>query len=116
MGFAVEGSSSVGYPVRGIVRAADPDPGQEISGGDTTAPRLDPDASRHHFSIDYVPDPDGTGTLTVTLDGQPSSLQVTAQQRVDGATLTRFGICQFTDSGNGPSQAIYYDSLAYTAS
>jgi hypothetical protein len=114
VGFAVGGDSSVGYPVRGIVRAAAPDPGQKISSGDTTAPRLDPDASRHHFSIDYVPNPDGTGTLTVTVDGQPSILQVTAQQRADGATLTRFGICQ-SSSGNGPSQVIYYDSLAYTA-
>src|SRR2546421_4056559 len=79
--------------------------------GDTTAPRLNPDASRHRFTIDYVPNADGAGTLTVSVDGQASTLQVTAGQRADEAILTRFGICQFANSGNGPAQTIYYDAF-----
>jgi hypothetical protein len=109
LGVAVEGPSREGfyfyplYRVRGDGQA-------HASGKDS--PRILPDGSAHEWSLDYVPNPDGGGRITVTLDKNSVRLDLGANHRARGARFDRFGIVTTWIDGNG--QHIYFDDLTYT--
>src|SRR2546422_9031521 len=80
VGAAIEGPSAGGsylYPTYGVnqegVRA---DGGR----GTPTPPYIYPDGESRHWTLDYHPDGNGgTGSITVTLDGQAGTLSLDAR-------------------------------------
>jgi hypothetical protein len=66
------------------------------------------------FKVEYDPKANNNiGRLTVTLDGATSSLDLTAQQRAEGITFDRFGVCNLRCGGKFVE--VYFDDLSYTA-
>ena len=84
VGAAIEGPSAEGfylYPTYGLdqegVRA---DGGR----GTPTPPYIYPNGESHHWTLDYDPDGNGgTGSITVTLDGQAVTLNLDAGPQTD---------------------------------
>ena len=113
VGAAIEGPSAEGfylYPTYGLdqegVRA---DGGR----GTPTAPFIYPDGESRHWTLDYHPDGNGgTGSITVTLDGQAVTLNLDPGHKQIGAHFNRFGI--ITTHIDGSGQTVYFDDLTYT--
>ena len=62
--------------------------------------------------MDYDPDGNGgTGSITVTLDGQAVTLNLDAGHKQIGAHFNRFGI--ITTHIDGSGQTVYFDDLTY---
>jgi hypothetical protein len=72
-----------------------------------------PDRVRREFTFDYDPDAGRSGRITVTLDEQRFTQDLTAEMRRKGATLDRFGLMSVRIGGK--YQVIYFDDLTYTA-
>ena len=112
VGAAIEGPSAEGfyfYPTYGLdqegVRA---DGGR----GTPTPPYIYPDGESHHWTLDYDPDGNGgTGSITVTLDGQAVTLNLDPGHKQIGAHFNRFGI--ITTHIDGSGQTVYFDDLTY---
>ena len=112
VGAAIEGPSAEGfylYPTYGLdqegVRA---DGGR----GTPTPPYIYPDGESRHWTLDYDPDGNGgTGSITVTLDGQAVTLNLDAGHKQIGAHFNRFGI--ITTHIDGSGQTVYFDDLTY---
>jgi hypothetical protein len=85
--------------------------GQKTSPND--GPIIRPDAKPHDWAFAYKPNADGTGTITVTLDGQPRSVQFPAEQRKAGASFDHFGF--FSHANDGNHVMFFIDDLSYTA-
>lgn len=112
LGVAVEGPSREGflfYPVYSTNENATSAHGSTATGANAP-PHLQPDGKSHTWSLEYSP---VANTLTVTLDGQRTVLNVTADHRAQGARFDRFGIVTTHIDGNG--QEVYLDDLTYTA-
>jgi hypothetical protein len=113
VGAAIEGPSAEGfylYPTYGVdqegVRA---DGGR----GTPTPPYIYPDGQSRHWTLDYHPDGNGgTGSITVTLDGQAVTLNFDSGHKQIGAQFNRFGI--ITTHIDGSGQTVYFDDLTYT--
>jgi hypothetical protein len=63
--------------------------------------------------LDYNPDGNGgTGSITVTLNGQAVTLNLDPGHKQIGAQFNRFGI--ITTHIDGSGQTVYFDDLTYT--
>src|SRR3989454_7255065 len=113
VGRAIEGPSAEGfylYPTYGLdqegVRA---DGGR----GTPTPPYIYPDGESRDWTLDYNPDGNGgTGSITVTLDGQAVTLNLDSGHKQIGAQFNRFGM--ITTHIDGSGQTVYFDDLTYT--
>jgi hypothetical protein len=66
------------------------------------------------FEFRYDPKANnGVGRMTIVMDGETSSLDLTPQQRTAGAQFDRFGIANLR--GGGKYVVVYFDDLTYTA-
>jgi hypothetical protein len=110
LGAAVEGPSSEGFFLYPMYRVAGDGSGY-ADGADR--PRLLPHGAAHEWNLEYLPaEADGKGRITVTLDGQKTSVDLGAGHRATGARFDRFGIVTTWIDGNG--QRVYFDDLTYT--
>jgi hypothetical protein len=113
VGAAIEGPSSEGfylYPTYGVDQE-----GARASGGrgTPTPPYIYPDGQSRRWTLDYTPDGNGgTGSITVTLDGQTVTLNLDPGHKQIGASFNRFGI--ITTHIDGSGQTVYFDDLTYT--
>lgn len=110
LGLAIEGPSSEGflvYPLYGVDREAQ----GSHAGRESRRPYIYPDGRPHEWTLEYSPV--GNGKLTVALDGQPVTLELTRAHREIGARFDRFGIVTTHIDGN--AQEVYFDDLKYTA-
>src|SRR5438093_873552 len=113
VGAAIEGPSSEGfylYPTYGLDQE-----GVRASGGrgTPTPPYIYPDGESRHWTLDYHPDGNGgSGSITVTLDGQAVTLNLDPGHKEIGALFNRFGI--ITTHIDGSGQTVYFDDLTYT--
>jgi hypothetical protein len=104
LGAAIEGPSREGflfYPLYGVHR--------EAQGAYAAGPRIHPDGVSHAWTLEYSQE--GSGTLTVTLDGQAATLPMSPEHRKTGARFDRFGVITTHVDGNG--QQVYFDDLTY---
>jgi hypothetical protein len=108
LGAHIEGPSRIGHYFAPILANAD---GNRIQ--IKHAAVLIPDGKSHTFLIAYKPNPDGSGQMSTTLDGQTTTVQISAQARKAGATFDRFGF--LTSRVGGSEVKIYVDDLEYTA-
>jgi hypothetical protein len=112
VGAVIEGPSSEGhyfYPTYGVDQE-----GVRGSGGRgaPTPPYIYPNGDSHDWTLDYDPAGNGgTGSVTVTLDGQAVTLNLDAGHKAIGAHFNRFGIITTHIDGNG--QTVYFDDLTY---
>src|SRR5437667_330346 len=113
VGAAIEGPSAEGfylYPTYGV-----DEEGVRASGGRgaPTPPYIYPDGQSRDWTLDYHPDGNGgTGSITVTLDGQAVTLNLDAGHKQIGAHFNRFGI--ITTHIDGSGQTVYFDDVTYT--
>ena len=113
VGAAIEGPSAEGfyfYPTYGL----EPE-GVRASGGrgSPTPPYIYPDGESHDWTLNYDPDANGgTGSITVSLDGQAVTLNLDPGHKQLGALFNRFGIITTHIDGNG--QTVYFDDITYT--
>jgi len=113
VGAAIEGPSAEGfylYPTYGVDQE-----GVRASGGRGTPapPYIYPDGESRHWTLDYHPDGNGgSGSITVTLDGQAVTLNLDPGHKQIGAHFNRFGI--ITTHIDGSGQTVYFDDLTYT--
>src|SRR6185295_12127516 len=109
----IEGPSSEGfylYPTYGVDQE-----GVRASGnrGTPTPPYIYPNGQSRDWTLDYHPDANGgTGSITITLDGQAVTLNLDAGHKQIGAQFNRFGI--ITTHIDGSGQTVYFDDLTYT--
>jgi len=112
VGAAIEGPSSEGfyfYPTYGVDQE-----GLRADGGrgTPTPPFIYPNGESRDWTLDYYPDGNGgTGSITVTLDGQAVTLNLNAGHKTIGAHFNRFGI--ITTHIDGSGQTVYFDDLTY---
>jgi hypothetical protein len=113
VGAAIEGPSAEGfylYPTYGVDQE-----GVRASGGrgTPTPPYIYPNGETRHWTLDYDPNGNGgTGSITVTLDGQAVTLNLDPGHKQIGAHFNRFGI--ITTHIDGSGQTVYFDDLTYT--
>jgi hypothetical protein len=113
VGAAIEGPSSEGfylYPTYGVDQE-----GVRASGnrGTPMPPYIYPNGESRRWTLDYHPDGNGgTGSITVTLDGQAVTLNLDPGHKQIGAQFNRFGI--ITTHIDGSGQTVYFDDLTYT--
>jgi hypothetical protein len=75
---------------------------------------FNPTRERRRFTVEYDPKANNNvGRVTATLDDKTMVLDLTPQQRADGATFDRFGIMNLRCGGKYVT--MYYDDLTYTA-
>jgi hypothetical protein len=108
VGINTDGPSRAGWYFRPILRTSTGSRQRPSSG-----PKIFPDATKHTWTMHYVPITGGGGTLTVTFGGQTQRLSISSSVRAEGATLNRFGMRNVTNGGH--AQVIYLDDLKYTA-
>ena len=73
-----------------------------------------PNRQRHSFRFEYDPKANkNLGRISVTLDDKTSSLDLTVEQRGDGAVFDRFGVANLRSGGK--YVVVYFDDLTYTA-
>ncbi len=108
LGVAIEGPSREGflfYPAYNSDREGE---GGHAAGAG--APHILPDGKPRAWTLEYSPA--GTGTITVSLDGQAVRLDLPPAHRRTGARFNRFGLVTTHIDGNG--QQVYFDDLTYT--
>ena len=76
------------------------------------APILRPDSQVHLWSLRYIPQKDGSGQITLTLDEKTQTLTIPQEQRKANATFDHFGM--FSHSNKGNHIRIFLDDLTYT--
>ncbi len=109
IGIMVEGPSRIGHYFR---------PGYSNSKGESAiqqdGPVIRPNSQSHGWTLDYDPEgAGGKGTITVTLDGNPVSIDLQPGVKQAGASFDRFGILSWQSGGHHVE--LYLDDLKYTA-
>jgi hypothetical protein len=104
----IEGPSRIGHYFNPVFANSRGDRASPEDG-----PIIRPDGKSHDWSFHYKPNADGSGTVTVTLDGKPRTMQIPAEKRKIGATLDRFGF--FSHANDGNHVIFFVDDLSYTA-
>jgi hypothetical protein len=109
IGTVIEGPSRIGHYHRAAYKT-----GTGEAGDSRTGPVLHPDAKPHDFTLHYQPKANnGDGALTVTLDGELTTLNLAKGHKATGATFDRFGFLTWQSRG-GHFMEIYWDDLTYT--
>jgi hypothetical protein len=109
LGAAIEGPSREGFYFYPAYRLPHSDEAHARQG---EAPRILPDGSPGTWALEYDPQAaDGTGRMTVTLDGKLTHLDLAPGHRRE-ARFDRFGIVTTWIDGN--AQHVYFDDLSYT--
>jgi hypothetical protein len=110
LGAAIEGPSREGFCFYPVYR----NHGSGTSKGmGTNPPHIYPDGAAHDWTLEYDPAAaGGKGRITVTLDGQATSIDLAAGDKMAGAQFDRFGLVTPWIDGNG--QHVYFDDLSYT--
>lgn len=110
VGVSIEGPSAEGflfYPTYGI------DIEDQGTGSSNNAPYIFPNGDSHDWALGYDPNGGGgRGAITVTLDGQSTTMLLRSGDKARGAHFDRFGIVTTHVDGNG--QTVYFDDLTYT--
>jgi hypothetical protein len=110
LGILIEGPSRIGHYFRPAYGVANAD-------GITTdaGPIIRPDAAVHRWTLRYSPKAGktGHGRITVTLDDQTVTQDLTESHRKSGATFDRFGL--FNPAVTGNQTILWLDNLTYTA-
>jgi hypothetical protein len=113
LGINIEGPSSEGfffypvYRVHGEVAGA-------LGGRSGKAPRIYPDRKVHDWLLRYDPaGAGGRGQITVGLDSQTCTLDLSPGAKAIGASFDRFGICTPWIDGN--SVTVFFDDIEYTS-
>jgi len=112
LGVYIEGPSREGFYFYPVYR----DHLDDASSGypDNPSPQFLPDGAAHDWTLAYDPAAaQGSGRITVTLDGQAASLDLAPGVRTSGAAFDRFGIVTTWIDGN--AQEVYLDDLEYTS-
>ena len=108
IGVAIGGPTRVGHYFRPMVTSG--------LGAHCVAPKgpvLHPDGKSHTWSVAYDPAGNhGEGSITVTLDNETVSLDLTEKIRPMVSQLDRFGL--FSPGVGGSKVKIYFDDLEYT--
>jgi hypothetical protein len=74
---------------------------------------FNPTKQRHKFKFQYDPTANRAGRITLTLDDKTSTLDLTPEQRQDGAHFDHFGVANLR--AGGKFVEFYFDDLTYTA-
>ena len=109
----IEGPSQIGHYFR---------PGYATSTGSGkfgeptdahSPPVIRPDGKVHEWTMRYDPNgADGRGRITVTLDGEATSLDLAPGEKQQGATFDRFGL--FNLQAGGHHVRISFDDLTFS--
>jgi hypothetical protein len=108
LGINIEGPTRVGYFFTSVCA---PKGGKGVR---ADGPVFLPTAERHKFSFDYDPKANnGSGCMTMTLDGKQYKKNLKPGNRSAGATFDHFGL--LTVRSGGKYVTVYLDDLTYTA-
>jgi len=112
LGVMVEGPSREGFfltpAYRGRHDARTLPPSDEL-------PRISPDGKGHDWSLEYLPQPDGTGKVVLRFDKKKVCTLLLHSEDLRGdVRFDRFGLLTTWIDGNG--QHVYFDDLRYTCS
>ncbi len=108
-GIMVEGPSRIGHYFRPAYSNAKGESAIQSSG-----PVIRPNSQAHSWTLDYDPNAaSGNGKITVTLDGQPVSIDLKPGIKKDGASFDRFGMLSWQTGGHHVE--VYLDDIKYTA-
>ena len=112
LGINIEGPSPEGFFFYPVYRVHGETAGA-LGGRGGKAPRIYPDRKVHDWTLQYDPaGAGGRGQITVSLDGQPCTLDLEPGAKAVGAGFNRFGICTPWIDGN--SVTVFFDDLKYT--
>ena len=103
----IEGPSRIGHYFSPVFSDA---AGEQMAPKE--APILRPDSQVHLWSLRYIPQKDGSGQITLTLDEKTQTLTIPQEQRKANATFDHFGM--FSHSNKGNHIRIFLDDLTYT--
>jgi hypothetical protein len=104
----IEGPSRIGHYFIPVFANSK---GEQLSPND--GPIIRPDSKTHDWALHYIPNQDGSGQITLTLDDKSQTLTIPADKRKQSATLTHFGLFSHTSKGN--HVLFFIDDLTYTA-
>jgi hypothetical protein len=76
-------------------------------------PIIIPDRIKRPFTFEYNPDDGVAGRITVTLDGETFTADLTKEQRKIGSTFDHFGL--LNPRKGGKYVDVYVDDLTYVA-
>jgi hypothetical protein len=107
LGLEVMDQSSVGYNLTAVCS-----PRQDIS-EEKRGPIIIPDRISRQFTFEYNPGAGKSGRITVTLDNDEFSYDLTAEQRKTGSTFNRFGL--LNPRKGGKYVDVYFDDLIYSS-
>ncbi len=107
VGVLIEGPSRIGHYFRPALGTSD----EQRMVADR-GPVIRPGSASHTWRFHYVPRPDGSGRMTVALDGEVATYQVDAVKRKGNATFDRFGILSWNRGGH--FLEVYIDDLELT--
>ena len=109
LGINIEGPSSEGFFFYPVFRGHS-DQGKALGSNGNKSPRIYPDGKSRDWFLEYDPN---KGRITVGLDNQICSMDLSESDKQIGATFDRFGICTPWIDGN--SVTVFFDDLEYTA-
>jgi len=112
LGAAIEGPSRVGHYFRSVYATREGASGGAPLDGDAAAlpSIIRPDGRAHDWALQYDPRAaEGRGALSVVFDGREHRVELTAEQRRQGAVFDRFGV--FTIQAGGNHLELYLDDL-----
>jgi hypothetical protein len=104
LGINIEGPSSEGFFFYPVFRGRG-----DGKAGASKAPRIYPDSKPRDWFLEYDPE---KRRITVGLDNQTCTMDLTSSDVETGATFDRFGICTPWIDGN--SVTVFFDDLEYT--
>lgn len=111
LGINIEGPSSEGFYFYPVYRVHGDHAGVPRV---TQAPRIFPDGRSLEWFLNYDPSgAGGQGSITVGLDKETFTMDLSPGHKSIGATFDRFGLC--TPWVDGNSVTVYFDDLVYTA-